>query len=289
MDCEYTSFTFPIADLPLHVFRFDQGQMEMHRHRFMELVVVLGGWGVHVTENQDLPIRSGDVFVVERSAAHAYRAVEDLRIANLLFDEDYLSAAFPPLAADPGYLSLTRSEPRLRKDGGSTNRLRLSPERLERTIALIGRIEAELDGRKPLFRVFVTALFAEALIQFARWFAASDADDIPVLLGTARAIARIEKGYASELDLGELAATAAMSRATLLRHFRRATGQTPFRYLQELRIAKARRLLEEPSTRIGEAARAVGIDDPNYFTRLFRNLVGMSPSEYRRSVVRTAD
>ncbi|MGI8829036.1 MAG: helix-turn-helix domain-containing protein [Candidatus Limnocylindria bacterium] len=63
---------------------------------------------------------------------------------------------------------------------------------------------------------------------------------------------------------------------------REATGQTPLAYLQHLRIATAKRLLENGRGTIQEVSGAVGHEDLIFFRSLFRRHTGISPTEYRQ-------
>jgi AraC-like DNA-binding protein len=68
--------------------------------------------------------------------------------------------------------------------------------------------------------------------------------------------------------------------------FARFAGKSFARYRNELRISRARSLLlAQPCLRIGRVGQLVGIEDPRYFRRLFRRVVGMSPSAYRRGLL----
>lgn len=64
--------------------------------------------------------------------------------------------------------------------------------------------------------------------------------------------------------------------------FSKETGQTILQYTNQLRITKAKELLRFTNDSVSEIAAEVGIEDLYYFSRLFRRLVGMSPSEYRK-------
>ena len=62
-------------------------------------------------------------------------------------------------------------------------------------------------------------------------------------------------------------------------------GSAPVRYLRDLRINAARKLLEErPELEIKEIGAIVGYPDQGYFSRVFRQAVGVSPLEYRESI-----
>ena len=72
-----------------------------------------------------------------------------------------------------------------------------------------------------------------------------------------------------------------MSLRNFVRRFKEATGDTPLIYLQKLRIAAARRLLESNHRSIQEISDAVGYQDVAFFRALFQRHTGVSPSAYR--------
>jgi transcriptional regulator GlxA family with amidase domain len=69
---------------------------------------------------------------------------------------------------------------------------------------------------------------------------------------------------------------------SLKRRFKGATGQSLIEYVQGLRIEEAKRLLETTGTAVEDISSEVGYEEPAFFRRLFKRLVGVSPSQYRR-------
>jgi transcriptional regulator GlxA family with amidase domain len=69
---------------------------------------------------------------------------------------------------------------------------------------------------------------------------------------------------------------------TLKRRFKVATGTTLIACLQNTRIEAAKRLLEASGTPVEEVSFEVGYEDPSFFRRLFKRVVGLTPSAYRR-------
>jgi transcriptional regulator GlxA family with amidase domain len=69
---------------------------------------------------------------------------------------------------------------------------------------------------------------------------------------------------------------------TFKRRFKAATGLTPIRYVQHIRVERAKRLLETTAESIEEISWAVGYEDPAAFRRLFKRLTRLTPGEYRR-------
>lgn len=90
----------------------------------------------------------------------------------------------------------------------------------------------------------------------------------------------LQKHYAEHISLDTLSATVNLNRSYLCRLFKRETGESLFQYLARLRLEKATSLLAQDRLPVREVAARVGIDDPFYFTRMFKKQYGVAPSEY---------
>ena len=100
----------------------------------------------------------------------------------------------------------------------------------------------------------------------------------------------VDVNHAQKITLSKLASLAIISERSLLRRFKAATGLTPNAYLQNIRIEKARRLLEQTRLPIAEICWKVGYTDNSAFSRLFKVTTGLSAGSYRKrfSVYRAA-
>lgn len=85
------------------------------------------------------------------------------------------------------------------------------------------------------------------------------------------------------VSIQELAAIAGMSHGYFALQFKRHTGMSPRSYFNHLKIAKACEYLSGTDAKVEHIAGLVGYDDPFYFCRLFKRLVGKTPTEYRRA------
>ena len=97
---------------------------------------------------------------------------------------------------------------------------------------------------------------------------------------------RIDREYAQPLDLQALARGAHMSAGHLSRQFRRAYGESPYAYVLTRRIERAMALLRRGDLSVTEVCFAVGCGSLGSFSSRFTELVGMSPSTYRRQAAR---
>lgn len=82
----------------------------------------------------------------------------------------------------------------------------------------------------------------------------------------------------------EIAAFAHLQPNHLDRAFRQAYGVAPMQMLRDLRLQRARHLLESSDHTVGAIAVLCGFEEAGYFTRVFRRKTGQTPSEYRRDV-----
>jgi len=94
----------------------------------------------------------------------------------------------------------------------------------------------------------------------------------------------MDKHFADEIHLDELAKMAGMGTNYFCRVFLQLTGCTSGEYLGRQRIHKAQELLGNEEDSISEVAFACGFCDSNYFSRTFRKVTGMTPTEYRAEI-----
>jgi transcriptional regulator GlxA family with amidase domain len=91
----------------------------------------------------------------------------------------------------------------------------------------------------------------------------------------------IETHYRSALTIDTLMNESALSRRTLVRRFKHATGDTPLEYVQRIRIENAKRFLETTNKTFSEITWDVGYNDISSFQRLFKIHTRLTPREYR--------
>lgn len=91
--------------------------------------------------------------------------------------------------------------------------------------------------------------------------------------------------YTADVDIAAYASECNVSTSRFLHLFKESTGASPGNYISSIRIKKACELLENTDLSILNVAEQVGICDQNYFSRLFKKHMGVSPSEYRKGFV----
>lgn len=98
-----------------------------------------------------------------------------------------------------------------------------------------------------------------------------------------RVKSHIHQNFDKDLSLDDLANLAGISKFHFSRRFRQATGITPYQYVLETRIERAKRLLHGSESPISEVADEVGFNSQSQFNRAFKKMVGMTPGDFRRN------
>ena len=86
----------------------------------------------------------------------------------------------------------------------------------------------------------------------------------------------------TELNMEALASEMALSRSQLNRKLKALTGKNPTLFVRDFRLQKARQLLASGFGNVSEVTDAVGISSPAYFSRIFTEAFGISPSEFQK-------
>ena len=89
----------------------------------------------------------------------------------------------------------------------------------------------------------------------------------------------LEKNYMKNITLDELSGLTGLSKYYLLRSFTKQKGISPYRYLETIRIDRAKKLLEKGVLPI-EAALQTGFTDQSHFTNFFKKFIGLTPKQY---------
>jgi YesN/AraC family two-component response regulator len=96
-----------------------------------------------------------------------------------------------------------------------------------------------------------------------------------------RAIAYLHQNYTRPLKRWEVAKAVGASENYLSRVFKQELGLSPWDYLNRFRVQQAQELFRRTRGSVRQVADQVGFNDPKYFSRVFRKLTGLSPSEFR--------
>src|SRR5215510_1689748 len=96
----------------------------------------------------------------------------------------------------------------------------------------------------------------------------------------------LQEKIEEDLSLDEMARTVGLSAAHFSQVFRNTTGQTPHKFLMSFRVQRAKEMLRSAEMRVLDVAIACGFKTQQHFARVFREMCGASPTEYRYQSLR---
>jgi AraC family transcriptional regulator len=153
--------------------------------------------------------------------------------------------------------------------------------------ALAAAVNAERVAGFPSGRLFLDSIEQALAVALVHGYAARDkaAPTYRGGLGAARMrhVAEfIQAGLERDLTLVELAQSVGLSTAHFAVMFRQSTGETPHRFVLRCRMERAKEMLRTGQARIVDVAVACGFKTQQHFARVFRQMCGATPREYRQ-------
>ena len=156
-----------------------------------------------------------------------------------------------------------------------------------RLSALVAAVHAEMVAGFPSGRLFLDSVEQAMAVALVNGHAVRHR---PVQLyrgglGSARLRRIRELVHAKmedDLSLDEMAQSVGLSTAHFARMFRKSTGQTPHQFVLRQRLERAKAMLRAPHARVLDVAVACGFKTQQHFAQVFRDVCGVSPTEYRQ-------
>ncbi len=109
----------------------------------------------------------------------------------------------------------------------------------------------------------------------------SEGLEIPTIENLEKAKLFLDENFATVISLEEVSQLCGLNKYTLIRHFTKQFGVTPYQYVQTIRIRKAKELLTEGQELLSVGLE-VGFSDQSHFTRTFKTLIGITPKQYQK-------
>lgn len=245
---------------------------EMHIHDSCEIYVNVSGDGIFMVENRLYPVTHGDMILTRPNEMH-----------HGLFQGDAPHEHYCIwFSAGENIEWLTRF---FKRERGEGNLLSLSPSDKEKLLRLLGTMERELGSVGDPRRV--TALFLQLLLLMEDTIAElGEPAELPYPLSAI--LEEIGKRYNEPLRMSEIAESYFISQSTLNRIFQSYLRVSPHVYLENLRLAHAKRMLATGAD-VTATALECGFSDCSHFIMLFRRRFRVTPGKYRHSCIQKGE
>jgi AraC family transcriptional regulator len=215
--------------------------------------------------------RAGDI-ILSRRHVETWARTGGLRYLSVAISDVALRAACDGMAGDVEL----RNEPKLVD---------------ARVGALVAAVNAERIAGFPNGRPFLDSVEQALAVALVNGYAVRHRS-VRVYrggLGPARLRRVTELVHAEieeELSLNKMAETAGLSTAHFSQMFRKSTGESPHQFVLRQRVERAKEMLRGADARVLDVAVACGFKTQQHFARVFRQICGASPTEYRFEVLR---
>ena len=248
-------------------FRVYSGDKDLipHWHEHIEILYFTRGVCDFICNGKQFEATVGDLVVVNSTEIHSFETSGET--------EYYCILIYPEFFSDIKRIELPIRN-RVRGDGTVDEIMR--------------RLYAEHKGQAIGSDMATKGMLYTLLAHLYREYPYDEAHPIDrrqrasMLERLDRVITFITENYAERITTQMLADMCYLTEAHFCRFFKKAVGKTVTKYINEYRVGKAAVLLRNTDSPVGEIAEAVGFDDLNYFSRVFRAQTGMSPTAYRR-------
>jgi AraC-like DNA-binding protein len=258
-----------------------------HVHDFSELVVILGGTGVHTIDGTKHFAKAGDVDVIGPKVVHGFSEAKNLAMCNISYSAELFAALRSDVRTIPGFQSLFVLGPGCpgRARGHAAPRPSvLAIHELAVAGAMIDEMAEEYAAKREGYESLIVGCFLKLVVYLSRNYQPAQGETSSSLLKLATAMSFIEQRFAEPLSLPQVAEASGLSPRHLSRLFEENYKTSPMEYIVRTRLEQAARLLRRGDRSVTDIAFETGYNDSNYFSRSFRSAFGMSPSEYRKAV-----
>lgn len=253
-------------------------EASFHSHDYLEMAFILSGEGRYRFDDGIIPVKEGDLLIINPSVRHQALACPEAEAPTTEFFIGAADFQIPDFA--PNSLPVP--------NGGHI--MHTSGELRQKLFKIYSSMEAEnavcRQGRYFMLKAY--------LMQMMLLVIREQCEPVERMGGYAfesvnkkyiveQMVNYFEDHYSEKISLDQIAENMYLSPFYISKIFKSETGDTPIRHLINIRLEKARELLESGCEgSIQEVAASVGYDDAYHFSKLFKKRYGISPSQARK-------
>lgn len=309
-----TYHEFPDTDgSPISVVQLDANRMlELpHCHEYYEMPLITKGSCRHVFKGVTALAVPGDLIIIPPHQPHNYKYLSEVSITACFFYIPQNSSNWSeilknitleqePLPADPSAPVLhnhwqqaafyTDTEGTSGPTGNAAEIqgiIHLNTNEYTQIFTLLRSMMDEQQNHK-FGNTFMKSAYLQLILVFLSRIQARKRSKLNIYSGRKKKLANdamlyIEKNLEKITSSTQIAEELFLSPAYFRSLFKDVTGMTPTDYLNRMRIIVSLEYLEQEDLSIAEAAERVGIYDSNYYSRLFKKIMGYSPRYFKKS------
>lgn len=278
---------YPIAIYHVDLRTLYMGFVRWHWHGELEINIVTQGKMECLIGDETILLEAGDAIYINQNVMHSLHPVGDepgkfdaVVFHPMLFfgyEKTYLNAKYlTPITAMSGlrYFLINREYARFAD-----------------MTALLDELVRVNDSARTGYELITKSCLCRFWVYLLEEFPVSIPEKKESLslseLRAREAVLFIERHYQEPVTLDEIAAAIHVSKSECCRCFKKALHTTPFEYLMKYRIFMASVIIRQDSSRqmsFSELATTVGFNNASYFNKVFKSILGCTPTEYRKAI-----
>ncbi len=248
---------------------------EYRSHDFLEIAYVLSGEGKYRIDDRIYDVREGDLVIINSGVMHQALFCPQVEVPTTEFFVGFSNIRISGCPAN--YMPLPNGECVLHTTGELSQRL----------FRLCSSMEAENAVRNFMLKSYLIQMLLLVIREQCEPMERPRGCDFETAnrkYVVDKIVEYIEDHYNEKISLDQIAENMYLSPFYISRIFKSETGSAPIRRLINIRLEKAKELLEGGyQGSIQEVAAMVGYDDAYHFSKLFKKRYGVSPSQVRRN------
>ncbi len=256
----------------------DRDEATFHSHDHLEMAFILSGEGKYRFEDGICPVKEGDLLILNPGVKHQALACPEAETPTTEFFVGVMDLQIGKLPAN------TLPVP------GGGHILHTSGELRQKLFRICSAMEAEnavcRQGRYFMLKSYLMQMLLLVIreqcepVEHTGGYAFESVNKKYVV---EQIVNYFEDHYNEKVSLDQIAENMYLSPFYISKIFKSETGDTPIRHLINIRLEKAKELLEDGCAEsIQEVAASVGYDDAYHFSKLFKKHYGMTPSQARK-------
>jgi AraC-like DNA-binding protein len=255
--------------------RMDQNILFLHWHEHFEIIIMQQGSAVIHIDSRPYEVEPGDVLFVPAGGLHVgySRCNGDIRFMSIVFN----GMLFNDWSHDAIHMEFVAPYVELNAD-------------CTMHYVLLEQIMREFEAKQPGYPLVIKSHLHMLFTQLARALlpyqsegrAGSESQHHLSRERFKPLLRQVEERYAERWKIEQAAKVVSLNPYHFCKMFKKLTGRTFVEYVNLCRMNEAERLLRDTTDSVTEIAGQVGCDNPNYFTKLYKQYKGVTPSQVRR-------
>ncbi|MGM0602510.1 MAG: AraC family transcriptional regulator [Bacillota bacterium] len=254
-------------------------KVNKHHHNAYEIIIQNNGTGSFFIKDKNYNMKAQTLFLINEYDIHHYFFPEKLKTYDrfvLYIKSDFLNNYFNYIKDDFKPVDIFKKEIKC---------LKLNEPEYKQLKFLSERMILELTKEKTGYRSIVNSYLLQFFVTIHRLLENNKYNGLKEKGKNEgrlqKIIAYIDDNYKENITLNEIAETLYISKYYLSHFFKDKTGFTIIEFLNNKRIIEAQKMLKNTNLNVTDIAMNVGFNTLNHFERTFKNINGITPTQYR--------